>query len=240
MERMAFARDVWRARALERKDRAAAVGIYHELVQRHPEFAETHFRLARLLEQTGSWDEARRHYVEGRERDAMPLRCSEQFRQAFREVAARHPSVLLVDGPRVLEAQSQHGILDSYLFHDAQHPNIHGYAALAQDILAQLGSRRAFGWPSSVPIPVVDATACARHFHIDSRRWIEICRREVWFFGVTAYIRYDPRFRNECAAAYERAAESLAAGREPANSRIPGWPMPPKPSTSHRIPLSFH
>src|SRR5207248_921406 len=111
-ERVAFARSVARARALEKKDPAEAVRIDRELVARHPEFAEAHYRLARLRDQAGDWDEARRHYLQARERDAMPLRCPADFRQAFRAVAARYPAVLLVDGPRVLEAVSPHGILD--------------------------------------------------------------------------------------------------------------------------------
>ena len=53
-ERDAFAREVVHARALEAKDPAEARRIYRELVKRHPEFAETHYRLARLLEQTGA------------------------------------------------------------------------------------------------------------------------------------------------------------------------------------------
>jgi tetratricopeptide (TPR) repeat protein len=229
-ERIAFARSVAQARALEIKDPAEAVRIFRELVQRHPEFAETHYRLARLLEQTGNWDEARTHYIQARECDALPLRCPEAFRQAFRELAARQPHVLLVDGERVLEAQSAHGILDDSFFHDAQHPNLRGYAALAEEILNQLGTRRAFGWPTDRPIPVVDCEACTRHFQLDAARWIQICRREVWFYQSTAYIRYDPKFRNQRAAAYTRAVGALQAGRDPAEAGIPGWPLPPAPS----------
>jgi tetratricopeptide (TPR) repeat protein len=229
-ERRAFAGSVALARAQEVNDRAAAVRTYRELVERHPEFAETHYRLARLLEQVGAWDEARAHYIQARECDALPLRCPEAFRQVFREVAASHPQVLLVDGPRVLEAQSPHGILDDWFFHDAQHPNLRGYAALAEDILNQLASRRAFGWPADRPVPVVDCEACIRHFQIDAARWIDICRREVKFYRSTAYVRYEPKFRNQRAAAYTRAAEALQAGRDPADAKIPGWPLPPRPS----------
>jgi hypothetical protein len=169
----------------------------------------------------------------------MPLRCPEAFRQVFREVAARHPAVLLVDGPRVLEAQSRHGILDDSFFHDAQHPNLRGYAALAEEILNQLGTRRAFGWPANQPVPVVDVQACIDHFQLDAARWIQICRREIWFYQSVAYIRYDPKFRNQHAAAYTRAAEALQAGWDPAEAEIPGWPLPPKPSSSHRIRPRF-
>ena len=234
-ERKAFARSVAQARTLETTDRAEAVRNFRELVKRHPEFAETHYRLARLLEQSGGWDEARAHYIQARECDALPLRCPEAFRQAFREVAARHPAVLLVDGPRVLEAQSRHGILDDSFFHDAQHPNLRGYAALAEEILNQLGTRRAFGWPANQPVPVVDVQGCIDHFQLDAARWIQICRREIWFYQSVAYIRYDPKFRNQRAAAYTRAAEALQAGWDPAEAEIPGWPLPPKPSSSQRL-----
>jgi tetratricopeptide (TPR) repeat protein len=229
-ERKAFARSVAQARALEAKDRAEAVRSYRELIERHPEFAETHYRLARLLEQVGAWDEARAHYVQARECDALPLRCPEAFRRVFREVAARHPRVLLVDGPRVLEALSPHGIVDDLFFHDAQHPNARGYAALAEEILNQLANRRDLGWPVDRPVPVVDTEACIRHFALDTPRWLSICWRGVKFFKSTAYIRYDPRFRNQRAAAYTRAAEALQAGRDPADAEIPGWPLPPRPS----------
>jgi hypothetical protein len=235
-ERIALARAVSRARALETKDRALAVRTERELVRNHPEFAETHYRLARLLEQTGSWDEAQAHYVAAREADAMPLRCPEPFREAYRAVAQRHTSVMLIDGPRVLAAKSPHGIVDDRFFHDAQHPNLRGYTALAEEILNQSGTRRAFAWPVGTPVPVVDIEACARHFQIDAARWEKICSRGSAFFRATAYIRYDPKFRNERSAAFDRSAAAIQAGITPAEAGIPGWPLPPKPATSRVIP----
>jgi hypothetical protein len=235
-ERIAFARSVAQARALETKDRAQAIRIDQELVKSHPEFAETHFRLARLLEQTGRWLEARAHFIAAREGDAMPLRCPEPFRQAYRDVAARHPNVLLIDGPKLLETKSPHGIVGDRFFHDAQHPNLRGYAALAEEVLNQLSTRRAFGWPEATPVPVVDLESCSRHFQIDAARWEKICSRGYAFFRATAYIRYDPKFRNERAVAYLRSAAAMKAGTNPADAAIPGWPLPPKPSTSRIIP----
>ena len=181
-ERVAFAREVERARGLEDQDPAEAQRLDRQLVARHPGFAETHYRLAQLLERAGEWEEARRHYTQAREDDGLPLRCPEDFRRVYREVAARHPSVLLVDGPKVLEAASGDGILDDRLFHDAQHPNLHGYVALARDLLDQLRARRAFGWPEGTAVPSVEAEACARHFGIDAGRWADICRREARFY----------------------------------------------------------
>jgi tetratricopeptide (TPR) repeat protein len=236
-QRTAFARAVARARALEKKDRAQAIAIDRELVRSHPEFAEAHYRLALLLEQTGRWDEAQAHYAAARETDAMPLRCPEPFRQVYREVSARHPAVMLVDGPAVLAAQSPHGIVDDRFFHDAQHPNLRGYAALAEEVLNQMCARRAFGWPMAAEVPVVDIEACVRHFQIDATRWEKICSRGSAFFRATAYIRYDPRFRNERSAAYERSAAAIRSGVAPADAAIPGWPLPPRPATSRVIPV---
>jgi tetratricopeptide (TPR) repeat protein len=235
-ERDAFARDVAQARALEPTDPVEARATYRELVKRHPEFAETHYRLARLLEQTGFWDEAKDHYAQAREADGLPLRCPEPLRQAYREVAARHPSVVLVDGPKVLETKSRHGIIDGQFFHDAQHPNLRGYAALAEDLLKQLWQRRAFSWPAGKPVPVVDAEICARHFGIDATRWAVIATRDVYFYRATAYVCYDPQFRNERALEYMRAAAAIEVGHAPGDAGIPGWPMPPPLSSSRRIP----
>jgi tetratricopeptide (TPR) repeat protein len=235
-ERDAFARDVMHARALEVKAPAEARQAYQELVKRHPEFAETHYRLARLLEKTGDWDEARHQYAQARESDGLPLRCPEPLRAAFREVAARHPSVLLVDGPKVLEANSRHGIIDGRFFHDAQHPNLRGYVALSEDLMKQLRERRAFSWPEGKPVPIVTTETCVRHFDIDATRWAEIAKRDFGFFRAAAYIRFDPRFRNERARDFLRAAALIRAGGAPAAAGLPGWPMPPPLSASHRIP----
>ena len=236
-EREAFAREVVRARELEHTDADAALRLVRELVARHPEFAETQYRLARLLEQAGDRGEARRHYILAREGDGLPLRCPESFRRAYREVAAMYPSVILVDGPAVLEAASPDGIADDRLLHDAQHPNIRGYAALAQDLLGQLRDRRAFGWPEGAGTSPVEDEECIRHFGIDAGRWAEVCRQEAWFYEITAYIRYDPAFRLERCEDYRRAAKAIRAGRDPREAGIPGWGIrPPDPYLDAPIP----
>jgi hypothetical protein len=230
-EREAFAAEVDRARALGATDPAGAQRLYRELVRRHPEFAETHFRLARLLEKAGQWSEAREHYILAREHDGFPQRCPEDFRQAYRAAAARHPSVVLVDGPKVLEAASEHGILDDRLFSDAHHPNLIGYVALAQNMLKQLQSRGAFGWPAGAPAPAVDVDDCARHFGMDANRWVEVCTRGLIFYDAVAYIRYDPAFRLERAETLQRAVAAIERGGYPADAGIPGWDR-------HRVPSS--
>lgn len=229
-ERLEVAREIRRARALEKDDPAEAMRLVRDLLSRHPELAEAHYRLARMLERAGDRAGALPHYLIARERDGLPLRCPEALRDVYRAVAARHPAVVLVDGPKVLAAAAGDGILDDRFFHDAQHPNVRGYAALAQDLLDQLASRRAFGWPEGARPSPVDANECIRQFGIDSDRWAEVCRREANFFDVTAYIRYDPAFRLERAAEYRRAEKALESGRSPTEGGIPGWSARPIPA----------
>lgn len=211
-ERAAFALEFERARAAESENPMAAIAAYRRLLDRQPEFAESHYRLARLLEGAGSWALARQHYVLARDLDAFPLRCPSDFLESIRIVAARH-SAILIDGSEVLARQSPHGILNDQLFHDAHHLNLAGYVSLAQDLLDQLQKRRAFGWPASAPVPHIDLGACAQHFELDAAKWSTICERSGSFYARTAYVRYDPSERLNVAVRYDRASRDLAAGR---------------------------
>jgi len=211
-ERAGFALEFQAARAAESNDSEAAIAAYRRLLARHPEFAESHYRLAGLLADAGSWDEAWQQYILARDLDALPLRCPTDFLEAVRTVARRQDA-LLIDGPGLLAQLSPHGILDDRLFHDAQHLNLAGYVALAQEILDQLGRRKAFGWPASAPIPRIDLATCARHFELDAAKWATICERSSSFYGRTAYVRFDPSERLNVASRYDEAGRDLAAGR---------------------------
>ena len=85
-------------------------------------------------------------------------------------------------------------------------------------------------------MPVIDPEVCLRHFEMTPARWREICKRDHGFFAASAYIRYDPQFRSELAMEYLHAAAAIREGRAPAVAGLPGWPIPPPPSASHRIP----
>ncbi len=89
------------------------------------------------MEQSGRWDEARAHYILARECDAMPFVAPRHF---ARHTAKSRPSIRVCCSSTARESRtaSRHGILDDSFFHDAQHPNLRGYALLAQDVLDQL------------------------------------------------------------------------------------------------------
>ena len=218
--RSTFEQDFQAVRAAEATEPEASIAGFRRLAKQHPEFAETHYRLARLLAVAGKWDEARDHFVLARDLDGFLLRCPSTLHEAYRKVVRRH-GALLVDSPRVLVRVAPHGILDDFLYHDAQHPNLRGIVALANDALAQLKERKAFNWPESIPAPCVDINECAQHFNLDARKWSEICRRSASFYFRTSTVRFDPSDRKRVYEEYEQAAAAIGAGRPPLESANP-------------------
>jgi hypothetical protein len=218
-DRAAFARAFYEAKGSESGGPTGAITAYRHLVAQHPEFAETHFRLARLLARAQAWDEAREHFIKARDLDGSPFRCPTDFRQAFNDIASRR-DVLLVDGPAVLAGLTPHAILDDQLYHDAHHLSLIGTIALAQDILGQLKANQAFGWPRSTPVPRIEIIDCMRHFELGTQKWAKLCERAAEWFSIAASLRYDPSERMEAAVGYRRAGRAIAAGH-PLPSGIP-------------------
>ena len=150
-EREAFTSRFLTVRAGEQSDPARATESYRAILADQPDFAEAHFRLARLLERSGNRREAEPHYRAARDLDGLLMRCPGDFQEVYREIAARHPQALLIDGQAALAAASPGGILGDELFLDAMHPTVRGHALLAQAVLEGLRQRRAFGWPEGTP-----------------------------------------------------------------------------------------
>jgi tetratricopeptide (TPR) repeat protein len=96
-EREAFALAILSARRLEEHDPAVAMEQYRALLAAQPSFAEVHYRLAKLLEQSGAWDEAYEHYIAARDRDGYPQWMLTDVQAIYHEVAARYKCIL-IDG----------------------------------------------------------------------------------------------------------------------------------------------
>src|SRR5262249_18060997 len=109
-ERAAFAREFLAARRLEETDPAESERRYAGLLGGSPGFAEAHYRLARVLERAGMWEEAYRHDLTARDRDGLPSRCPLAFQEAYREVAARH-ACILIDAQAYFHVIGRHGLL---------------------------------------------------------------------------------------------------------------------------------
>jgi hypothetical protein len=242
-QRESFRRDFLAARRLETADTAAAIKSYQALLALQPGFAETHYRLARLREQTGEWDEAYRHDVASRDRDGYPMRLMSDFQQVYRDVASRHDCIL-IDSQSYFHAIDRHGLLGDELFQDAMHPSLRGQIALAQAVLQALRARRAFGWPPDSPVPDVDPAECAAHFGLQPGGWRDVCLRVLQFNYLAAPLRYDPGRRLQARDAYAAAADRIAAGADPEALGLPNIgipaPVPILPATDARAHPPAH
>jgi hypothetical protein len=219
--REAFAREFLAARQLEATDPVRAQERYRLLLQSQPGFAETHYRLARLLANAGAWDEAYEHFVKARDYDGMPMRCLSPFQEAYREVAARH-GCPLVDGQALFHAIGANGLLDDRLFMDAMHPSLLGHVTLAQGILDAICERGALGWANhEAPAPRIDIAACAAQFGLGTREWRFIAERGCMFEWGTALLRHDRSEREAKVAAFHRAIKRLASGEAPEALAMP-------------------
>ena len=178
-------------RANAEVDPAKAITQYRELLKRHPEFAETHFRLARMLEASGEFALANEHDQRARDLDGWPERTQQPFQDAYRRVAAKHERAILIDGPAVCVAKAPNGLPGDQLFVDPCHPSLIGHVALAEAVIQGLHQRRVWDLPND-RIPTLAAAECAAHFGIGKKDWIEVARKSSDTYRGTAFERYDP------------------------------------------------
>jgi tetratricopeptide (TPR) repeat protein len=227
-DRARFGDEFLAVKQREAGDPEAAIAAYRELLKRQPKFAESHYRLARLLAARGQTLEAAVEFKAARDLDGLPMRCPSDFQSHYATVAAAHPSVLLVDGPSVLAKFSPTGLLDDNLFHDGHHPSFRAYLALAQASLDSMRDHRLFGLDKAV-LPPVDPGECAAHFGLDTNaHWADIGRRAATFWERLASSRYDSSERNAKARRLRRAVEAMERGTRPDETGVPGFGVHPQ------------
>jgi tetratricopeptide (TPR) repeat protein len=235
-EREAIARDFMAARRKEAADPQGAKAAYQALLARQPGFSEAHYRLAQLLESGGDWDDAYRHYCEARDLDGFPMRCPTAFQSVYHEIADRH-GCILVDSQSYFHAVGEHGLLNDHLFHDGLHPSLRGQIALAQAVLHELHARKALGWPTNSPVPLIDPGECVRRFDIRDPVWKYICTWGMMFYDLTYPTRYDSSRRLAKKDAFAQAFDRIEAGESPDSVGLPniGLPAPVSAASSKEI-----
>jgi hypothetical protein len=220
-ERIAFEREFRAAGDLEESDPAGSAQQFASILERFPEFAEAHYRLARILERSGHFSDAERHYREALDHDGLPIRCPAPLRAVYNRVAARHPGSILIDGRREVAAASPRRLLDDHVIQDTHHPTLRGQVALAGAVLRKLASRKIFG-PELSELGTLDPAGCAAHFQMDADRWASMCERASEHYRRVSGYRYDPADRLEKSRKYAEAAKKIRNG-EPADSvGLPG------------------
>jgi tetratricopeptide (TPR) repeat protein len=231
-ERDRLAREFQEVRGVEATDPALGQSLYRGILDRHPDFAEAHFRLGRLLERAGLIDEARRHFSEALENDGLPNRCKLAFREAYHKIATRHPDCILIDGRKELMAASPTGLLDDHLIEDTHHPNVKGQVVLACAVLKELRDKKTFGASPRFALPL-DPLECFDRFQMDAARLATACDRTSVHYGRVSGYRYDPTERLEKSRRFAEAARKLRAGTTPREVGLPGldwWKISPRPS----------
>ncbi len=225
-DRDRLVREFLEARGVEAANPALGQALYRGILDRHPGFAEAHYRLGRLLQHAGLIDEARRHFSEALENDGLPNRCQRAFREVYRRVATRHPDCILIDGRNELMAASPNGLLDDHVLEDTHHPNLKGQVALASAVLRQLRSRQRLGDAAQIDLPL-DMAVCLEQFQMDAAWLATACvRTSVHYERVSGY-RYDPTERLEKSRRYAEAARRLRAGAAPHDLGLPGLDIRP-------------
>jgi hypothetical protein len=224
-ERAAFERDFLAARRLEADDPARALAQYRLLLAREPGFAETHYRLSRLLARAGDREAAYQHAIQARDLDGLPMRCLTPFQDVYRAVAARH-DCLFIDAQAGFHAIGHDGLLDDHLFHDLMHPSLRGQFVLAQAILSGLHARRAFGWPEGSPAPRLDPARCAAHFGLGAPVWERICLWGIMIYEAMSPLHYDPSDRLAKQKAFATAFQRIEKGEAPEKVGLPNVGIP--------------
>ena len=211
-EREAFAAEFVAARAVQTTNPAQAETRYRRLLERQPRFAETHFQLARLMEQAGAG--MRHSVITWRHATSTACRCgchlisSNGIGSWRHSILARFWSM----ARRRFMRRADHGLIDDVFFADGLHPSLNGYTVLAQAILTRLYEHHVFGWSTEAPPPVVTPRECATRFEMNPVKWQEICGYSTWFYNRTAFVRHDPTERLSKAARYDKGARELKAG----------------------------
>ncbi len=149
-----------RGEASERAgDLAGAEARYLEARAIDERYAALEFRLGRVCLALGRRDEARAHFLQALELDALRFRADTAINGVIREVA-RRPGALLVEAAEFLAAHdaAEQGILGSALLYEHVHPNFDGQYLFALAVLekieallpASIKARAAAGsqWPS--------------------------------------------------------------------------------------------
>lgn len=110
-------------------------------------FADMHFRLARCLEATQAFDQAKEHYRRARDVDVVRFRADTRINAIIRDVARRQQGrdVDLVDVERAFEdsAQTDHGIVGRSLLYEHVHMNFDGSYVAARALFDKVVERLA-------------------------------------------------------------------------------------------------
>jgi tetratricopeptide (TPR) repeat protein len=133
-----------------------AIPHFTEALRLDDHFAELHFRFGRCCAAAGQIDQAREHYRQARDRDAMQFRTDSRMNEIVRQTASGREAqgIFFVDAERAFEQSplSHPGIPGEKLFNDHVHFTFDGDYLLAQTVREAVEKALALGSPAK-PAP---------------------------------------------------------------------------------------
>jgi hypothetical protein len=121
-------------------DLAAAVARYEESLRLDDRYAEQHFRLGSCLLKLGRFEDAREHFVQARDLDALRFRADSQINEIVRDVATATNGtggVYLVDTERAFAEANpgSHGLPGRKYFYEHVHLTPEGNFRVADEVV---------------------------------------------------------------------------------------------------------
>ena len=89
------------------------------------------YRIAQSLWEEGKYDEAGDYFRKAKDLDELRFRAPDKLNDIIAELCPKYPRVYLVDAMKEMKKQSLYQVLGNELFTDHVHPNIKGYAIMA-------------------------------------------------------------------------------------------------------------
>ncbi len=126
--------------AFSKSDWTEAETLYKSLLEIDSEYADTHFRLATVVENLGDFEGARKHYQAALEYDTKRFRTNQVLNDIIRSVAQdlAGPKLTFVDSVKVFDDASQPFAPGWNLLHEHVHYDFAGNYHLAQQFAQKI------------------------------------------------------------------------------------------------------
>lgn len=117
-----------------------ALEVFKEAAKIDPHFADLQFRWGRLCLALDRDEEARWHFIQARNEDALRFRADSRINEIIRKTASgrEKEGIALVDAEHTLGRESPHGLPGEELLHEHVHLNFEGNYRLARLLAEQV------------------------------------------------------------------------------------------------------
>jgi tetratricopeptide (TPR) repeat protein len=194
-----------------------AASAYEAALKIDGRHADLHFRFARCLLTMGRAADARRHFIEARDLDALPFRATTALNEAVRETAGgrQDDGIHLADAERAFEMDAgvPHGIPGEESVYEHVHLTFEGNWRLARSVLPAVEAAMPDALRGAAGAPVPSYRRCAEMLAFSDRDRARLA-------GVIARCQAKPPFTNQSDYAWRdgrmrREAADLAARLSP-------------------------